>query len=69
MYQWFNLGLQLEVPYHTLKTIERDQSGRVEDSKLEMLVAWLQGQGGELSKQFLVNALKRVNGTLGEGLR
>ena len=58
--QWFNLGLQLRVPYHTLKKIEREQRGLVEDSKREMLVAWLQGQGGEPSKQLLVTALRKA---------
>ena len=62
VYQWFNLGLQLGVPYHTLKTIEREQRERVEDSKREMLVAWLKGQGGESSRQFLETALKNIRG-------
>ena len=60
VYQWFNLGLQLGVPYHTLKIIEREQRERVEDSKREMLVAWLQGQGGVTSKQFLLTALRKI---------
>ena len=59
VYQWFDLGLQLGVPYHSLKEIEKEQRGGVRDSKREMLVAWLQGQGGEPSKQFLVTALRR----------
>ena len=45
VHQWFNLGLHLGVPYHTPKTIEREQRGGVEDSKRELLAAWLQGQG------------------------
>ena len=61
VYQWFNLGLQLGVPYHTLKSIEREERERVEDSKREMLAAWLNGQGGEPRKQFLVTALRNIN--------
>ena len=60
VYQWFNLGLHLKVPYHTLKKIKREQRERVEDSKQEMLVVWLQGQGGEPSKQFLIASLRNM---------
>ena len=60
VHQWFDLGLQLRVPYHSLKEIEREQRGGVKDSKREMLVAWLQGQGGEPSKQFLATALRNI---------
>ena len=59
VYQRFDLGLQLGVPYHSLKEIERTQRG-MKDSKRETLVAWLQGQGGEPSKQFLVTALRNI---------
>ena len=61
VYQWFSLGVQLEVPHYILKVIEREQRERVEDSKREMLVAWLKGQGGEVSKQFLITALRNVS--------
>ena len=58
VYQWFDLGLQLGVPYHSLKKIEKEQGGAVEDSKREMLVAWLKGQGA--SKQALMTALRNM---------
>ena len=60
VYQWFGLGLQLGVPYYILKVIEREQRERVEDSKREMLVAWLKGQGGEPTKDYLVTALRSI---------
>ena len=58
--QWFDLGLQLGVPYHTLDIIKIEMRENVADSKRKMLVAWLQGSGGEPSKQFLVKALRNI---------
>ena len=58
---WFDLGLWLEVPYHTLESIEIEKRDIVADSQREMLVAWLQGQGGEPSKRFLETALGNID--------
>ena len=58
--QWFNLGIQLGVPHYTLEAIEIERRERVADSRREMLVAWLKGQGGEPSKQLLETALRNI---------
>ena len=39
--EWFNLGMYLGVNDSDLKEIEREQMGRVQDCKREMLVKWL----------------------------
>lgn len=38
---WFDLGLQLGLLYHTLKRIEQEQHHSIINCKREMLVAWL----------------------------
>ena len=68
VWEWFDLGLQLRVPYSTLKKIEQEQQMKgVERCKTELLVAWLQGQGGETSKQFLETALRNSGHNLTTG--
>ena len=53
---WFDLGLHLRVDYGTLKAIEADNK-KVKQCMREMLAAWLNGQGGECTKQALKTAL------------
>ena len=56
-YQWEHLGTQLELKYGKLKEIKKTEIGIPMDCMREMLAAWLQGQGGECSKQALKTAL------------
>ena len=62
VYDWFNLGVHLGVPYATLKKIEREQEKRVEDCKREMLVAWLKSSK-VLTKIHLIKALRNITHT------
>ena len=62
VYDWFNLGVYLGVPYATLKKIEREQEKRVEDCKREMLVAWLKSSE-VLTKDHLMDALQNITHT------
>lgn len=55
--QWFNLGIQLDIPPDTLKTIETDSSG-VEECKREMLVKWDEQDTPTWEK--LVKALMKI---------
>ena len=57
---WFDLGLQLEVNYYALKEIEADYS-KVKQCMREMLAAWLNGQGGERTKQAIETALSEID--------
>ena len=57
---WFDLGLHLRVNYGTLKAIEADNK-KVGQCTREMLAAWLNGQGGECTKQALKTALSKLN--------
>ena len=41
---WENLGLQLGLLLPTLKTIDREQRGNIDNCKIHMLSAWLQQQ-------------------------
>ena len=41
---WQSLGLELGLLHPTLKRIEKEQRGLIEECKTEMLVAWLQQQ-------------------------
>ena len=61
IYQWKNLGLQLGLGYHSeLKVIEKNERD-VRDCMMEMLAAWLKGQGDECSKQTLKTALQKID--------
>ena len=60
---WFDLGLHLRVDYGTLKAIEADNK-KVGQCTREMLAAWLNGQGGECTKQALKTALSKLNQAL-----
>ena len=59
---WKGLGLTLGLLYPSLKKIEVDQRGLVEQSKTEMLAAWLQEQdnASQPSWSVLRAALERV---------
>ena len=39
--KWLSVGLQLGLRYETLKRIEKEQHGLIDECKTEMLVAWL----------------------------
>ena len=54
--EWFNLGMYLGVSDSDLKEIEREQRGRVQDCKREMLVKWL-NSSDDCTKEQLINAL------------
>ena len=60
---WFDLGLHLRVDYGTLEAIEADNK-KVRQCMREMLAAWLNGQGGECTKQALKTALSKLNQAL-----
>ena len=59
-YQWEHLGTQLGLSFGRLQLIERDRRGKQRDCMQEMLAAWLQGSGGEYSKQALKTALQNI---------
>ena len=59
-YQWEHLGDQLGLKYGKLKEIKKNEIGIQMDCMREMLVGWLQGQGGEYSKQALKTALQKI---------
>ena len=59
-YQWEHLGTQLGLKYGKLKEIERNRRGIQIDCMREMLAEWLQGSGGECSKQTLKTALQKI---------
>ena len=60
-YQWEHLGTQLGLSYGRLQVIERDRRGKQMDCMQDMLAAWLQGSGGEYSKQALITALQNIH--------
>ena len=61
MSQWKELGLQLGLDYHSvLNVIEKDRR-EVKDCMMEMLAAWLKGQGDECNKQTLKAALQEID--------
>ena len=60
VYQWEHLGTQLGLKYSKLQEIERNRRGIQMDCMREMLAEWLQGSGGEYSKQALKTALQKI---------
>ena len=58
--QWFELGLQLGLDYFKLKEIKKNNS-EVQECMIEMLAVWLNGQGGECTKQTLRTALLNID--------
>ena len=58
---WQDLGEQLGLSYFALKEIEQDNRGIGRKCMREMLAAWLQGHGGEYSKQALKTALNKID--------
>ena len=55
---WQGLGLELEMEYSLLDTIDRDKAGDEEKCKAAMLHAWL--QSGSATKSSLVDALGMI---------
>ena len=58
--EWLDLGLHLRIKHGALKTIEADYK-KVKQCMREMLVAWLNGQGGECTKYTLKSALLNID--------
>ena len=58
--QWRELGLLLGLNYFKLKEIKKNNS-EVQDCMIEMLAAWLNGQGGECTKHTLRTALSEID--------
>ena len=63
----YDLGLL----WHTLKSIEEEQHGRVEKCRMEMLAVWLQGKDNakEQTWSTLVDAVGRIDGALSERIQ
>ena len=58
---WELLCTQIGLTYFKLKEIDKDKRGIQMDCMREMLAAWLQGSGGECSKQALKTALQKID--------
>ena len=58
--QWFELGLQLGLNYFKLREIEKDRK-EAKACMIDMLAAWLSGQGGECTKHTLRTALLNID--------
>ena len=58
--EWFNLGLYLGLGHGALKAIEANYR-MVDHCMREMLAAWLNGQGGERTKQAIETALSKLS--------
>ena len=60
------LGVHLELDYFVLKIIKKNQPQDVEECMMEMLAAWLKGQGGECNRDTLKTALQKTNYRISE---
>ena len=58
--QWRELGVQLGVSYFKLEEIYKNRK-EVKEYMMDMLVAWLTGQGGECTKRTLKTALLNID--------
>ena len=58
--QWRELGLQLGLNYFKLREIEKNRR-EAKECMMDMLAAWLSGQGGECTKHTLRTALLNVD--------
>ncbi|XP_019859490.1 PREDICTED: uncharacterized protein LOC109587707 [Amphimedon queenslandica] len=60
--RWFDFGLNLDIPYHTLKAIESANKGDLSNCLRECLAKWLtEGSDHTLVWQTLANALRGMN--------
>ena len=60
--RWFEFGLNLGLPYPTLKAIESANKGDPSNCLMECLAKWLtEGSDGTLVWQTLANALRGMN--------
>uniref|UniRef100_A0A1X7SRA1 Death domain-containing protein n=1 Tax=Amphimedon queenslandica TaxID=400682 RepID=A0A1X7SRA1_AMPQE len=60
--RWFEFGLNLDIPYHTLKAIESANKGDPSNCLRECLAKWLtEGSDRTLVWQTLANALREMN--------
>ena len=62
---WMRLGIHLGLRYSTLEAIDIEQRSKIENCKMEMLVAWLKQQdnvskNGVPSWSVLKAALKKI---------
>ena len=55
--KWYDIGLELKIPYHTLNAIEKDCPNSCADCLRKMLVEWLTGDSPAPSWSGLVEAL------------
>ena len=60
--RWLDFGLNLDIPYHTLKAIESANKGDPSNCLMECLAKWLtEGSDRTLVWQTLANALRGMN--------
>uniref|UniRef100_A0A1X7TRA9 SH3 domain-containing protein n=1 Tax=Amphimedon queenslandica TaxID=400682 RepID=A0A1X7TRA9_AMPQE len=60
--RWLDFGLNLDIPYHTLKAIESANKGDPSNCLMECLAKWLtEGSDHTLVWQTLANALNEMN--------
>ena len=64
VFDWLELGIQLQVPLYRLREIEAEKT-TVRERRLEMLNCWLKG-GNEHSKTFLKRALEKMGWNIKE---
>ena len=67
---WKDLGLNLGILCHTLRSIE-EQHGDVKKCCMEMITAWLQGEDNAKERTWstLVDAVGKIDGALSEKIR
>ena len=57
-HKWFSLGVQLQIPFATLKRIESDNHHQTTNCLLEMLTVWLQRINPSPTWSALIEALE-----------
>ena len=57
-HKWFSLGVQLQIPFATLKRIESDNNRQTTNCLLEMLATWLQHTNPPPTWSILIEALE-----------
>ena len=67
VYQWFELGQQLGLDDLILAKIKKENR-ESQNCMLDMLATWLDGKGGECTKQALVKALLSIDCRINDGI-
>ena len=67
VYQWFELGQQLGLDDLILTKIEKENRAS-QNYMIKMLATWLDGKGGECTKQALVKALLSIDCRINDGI-